>query len=227
MRLSVVIPARNEEAYIQSCLRAVNAQTRKPDELIVVDNGSTDRTAEIASALGAKIVECPTPGVALARQAGLEAASGDWVATTDADSRPTALWLEALQAHMEGSVALYGPMRMFGLPWVQEELTEVGYGTFLKLMALLRRPNLAAANMAFDRRAALEVGGYPAVEAQEDVLLGLRLTRGGEVRYVRDALVLTSSRRVRGNWGRFFAQQLRSLSGNPEGYFAAGGERES
>ncbi|NMV22904.1 glycosyltransferase, partial [Vibrio parahaemolyticus] len=81
----------------------------------------------------------------------LEAATGDWVATTDADSRPTPRWLEALQAHLEGSVALYGPLRMFGLPWFQEELTEVVYGAFLKLMALLGRPNLAAANMAFDR----------------------------------------------------------------------------
>jgi len=227
VRISVVIPARNEEAYIQACLRAVNTQTLKPDEIIVVDNGSTDRTPEIAAARGAKLVSCPTPGVAAARQAGLEAATGDWVATTDADSRPVAGWLEALRAHMEDSVALYGPMRMFDLPWLQEELTEVGYGAFLKLMALLRRPNLAAANMAFDRRAALEVGGYPAVEAQEDVLLGLRLRQKGRVRYVRDALVLTSSRRVKGGWGRFFAQQLRNLSGNPGGYFAAGGGRES
>lgn len=227
MRISVVIPARNEEAYIQSCLRAILNQTLQPSELIVVDNGSTDRTATIASALGAKLVSCPTPGVAAARQAGLEVATGDWVATSDADSRPTPGWLEALQARMEGSVALYGPLRMFGLPWWQEELTEVGYGTFLKLMGLLRRPNLAAANMAFRREVALEVGGYPALEAGEDVALGLRLRRKGRVRYVREALVLTSSRRVKGGWSKFFGQQIRNISGNPGGYFAGGGERES
>jgi len=227
VRISVVIPARNEEAYLQSCLRALAAQTRPPDEVVVVDNGSMDRTGTIAAALGARVVICPTPGVALARQAGLEAATGDWVATTDADSRPVAGWLEALEAQMAGSVALYGPLRMFGLPWWQEELTEVGYGVFLKLMALLGQPNLAAANMAFDRAVALEVGGYPAVEAREDVLLGLKLKPKGRVRYVRDALVRTSSRRVQAGWGRFFAQQLKNLSGNPEGYFAGGGGKES
>lgn len=205
------------------------AQTHKPDEIIVVDNGSSDRTAEIATRMGAKLVFCPTPGVANARQAGLEAASGDWIATTDADSRPDKKWLEAMLPFMEKSVALYGPMRMFGLPWWQEELTELGYGIFLKLMQLLRRPNLGAANMAFKREAALQVGGYPAVEVQEDVILGQQLRRLGKVRYVRNALVKTSARRVnaKGGWLGFLRQQLGNLSGNPEGYFAADGEKES
>lgn len=227
MRISVVIPARNEEQFIVGCLQALKGQTLPPDEIIVVDNGSTDRTVELAAGMGVKLVNCPTPGVAVARQAGLEAATGDWVATTDADSRPIAGWLEALRPHMEQSVALYGPLRMFGLPAWQEELTELGYGVFLKLMQLLGRPNLAAANMAFHRKTALEVGGYPLVEAREDVLLGWSLMTRGPVRYVRDALVLTSARRVRGGWFNFLLQQARNLSGNSSGYFAAGEGRES
>ncbi|MCS7067617.1 MAG: glycosyltransferase family 2 protein [Meiothermus sp.] len=227
MRISVVVPARNEEAFIEGCLQALQGQTLRPDEIIVVDNGSTDGTAELAVRMGARLVSCPTPGVAVARQAGLEAATGDWVATTDADSRPVAGWLEALYPHMERSVALYGPLRMFGLPAWQEELTELGYGVFLKLMGLLGRPNLAAANMAFHRQTALELGGYPLVEAREDVLLGWKLMARGPVRYVRDALVLTSARRVRGGWLKFLWQQARNLSGNSTGYFAAGEGRES
>lgn len=221
MRISVVIPARNEEKFIVECLQALQYQTLSPDEIIVVDNGSTDQTAKLAMDMGARLVWCPTPGVAVARQAGLEAATGDWVATTDADSRPVAGWLEALRPHMENSVALYGPLRMFGLPAWQEELTELGYGVFLKMMRLLGRPNLAAANMAFHRQTALELGGYPIVEAAEDVMLGLRLKAVGPVRYVRDALVLTSARRVKGGWTKFFLQQIKNLSGNTSGYFEA------
>ncbi len=221
MRISVVVPARNEERFIVGCLQALKRQVLPPYEIIVVDNGSTDQTAALAMDMGVKLVKCPTPGVAVARQAGLEAATGDWVATTDADSRPIAGWLEALRPHMESSVALYGPLRMFGLQAWQEELTELGYGVFLKMMMLLGRPNLAAANMAFHRQTALKLGGYPMVEAREDVILGLRLKAQGRVHYVRDALVLTSARRVKGGWINFLLQQARNLSGNPSGYFAA------
>mgnify|MGYP005839513385 CR=1 FL=1 len=219
MRISVVIPARNEEKFIVGCLQALKRQTLPPDEIIVVDNGSTDQTAALVMDMGVKLVRCPTPGVAVARQVGLEAATGDWVATTDADSRPVAGWLEALRPHMESCIALYGPLRMFGLPAWQEELTELGYGVFLKMMMLLGRPNLAAANMAFHRQTALELGGYPMVEAAEDVILGSRLKAQGRVCYARDALVLTSARRVKGGWTKFFLQQLKNLSGNPSGYF--------
>lgn len=222
----MVIPARNEEEYIVGCLGALKQQTLQPNEIIVVDNGSTDQTCERVMGMEVKLINCPTPGVALARQAGLEAATGDWVATTDADSRPDAGWLEALRPHMEDSVALYGPMRMLGLPAWQELCTELGYGVFLKIAMLLGRPNLAAANMAFHRQTALEVGGYPMVEAREDVILGLRLKTRGQVRYVRDALVLTSARRVRGGWLKFLLQQVKSLGGNSKGYFAASEEKE-
>jgi len=219
MKISVVIPTRNEEAFIGACLKAVFAQTRKPDEVIVVDNGSTDGTVEIAIGMGAKVVNCPTPGVAVARQAGLEAATGDWVATTDADSRPLPEWLELLERRMDTAVAVYGPMRMFGLPRWQEELTELGYGVFLKLMALLRRPNLGGANMAFERELGLRVGGYPNVHTSEDVLLGLALKKQGAIRYVPGALVLTSARRVQRGWFHFLFAQAKNMLGRGQGYF--------
>ena len=111
MRVSVVIPARNEEAYLPSALEAVLAQTLPPFEVIVVDNASTDRTREVAEALGARVVFCGRRGVAYARQAGLLAARGEWVAMTDADSLPTPRWLERLAHKAPGAVAVYGPLR--------------------------------------------------------------------------------------------------------------------
>ncbi|GGM93762.1 glycosyl transferase [Thermus composti] len=226
MRISVVIPAHNEEAYLPAALEAVFAQTLPPFEVIVVDNASTDRTREVAEAFGVRVVYCGRKGVAHARQAGLLAARGEWVAMTDADSLPTPRWLEKLAGKAPGAVALYGPLRFYGVSPLEAALSEWGYRAFLHLMALLRRPNLAGANMMVLKEAALKVGGFPEVEAREDVLLGYRLARLGPVRYVPEALVLTSARRLKGGWGRFLLRQARNLMGDPRGYFGEAGERE-
>ncbi|TBH20987.1 glycosyltransferase [Thermus thermamylovorans] len=226
MRISVVIPARNEEALLPQCLEAVLGQSLSPLEVIVVDNASTDRTGEVAAAFGVRVVHCGKRGVAHARQAGLLAARGEWVAMTDADSRPTPTWLQALARRAEGAVALYGPLRFYGVsPW-EAALSEWGYRAFLNLVALLGRPNLAGANMMVRKEAALKVGGFPEVEAREDVLLGWRLKGLGPVRYVPEARVLTSARRLKGGWGRFLLRQARNLLGDPRGYFGEGGGRE-
>lgn len=72
--VSVIIPALNEEEPIADVVRAV-AATRIPREIIVVDNGSTDRTAENARQAGAKVVSEPTPGYGRACGAGVRALS--------------------------------------------------------------------------------------------------------------------------------------------------------
>jgi len=226
VRISVVIPAHNEEAYLAGALEAILAQSLPPCEVIVVDNASTDRTREVAEGFGVRVVHCARKGVAHARQAGLLAARGEWVAMTDADSRPLSHWLASLARRAEGALALYGPLRFYGVsPW-EAAFSEWGYRAFLRLMALLGKPNLAGANMMVLKEAALRVGGFPEVEAREDVLLGYKLARLGPVRYVPEALVLTSARRLKGGWGRFLLRQARNLLGDPRGYFGEGGERE-
>ncbi|MFC4454595.1 glycosyltransferase [Deinococcus sonorensis] len=224
MRLSVVIPARDEEGQLPALLRALAAQQRPPDEVIVVDNASRDATARVARSLGATVLPCVRPGVAYARQCGLEAAIGDWVVSTDADSVPPPDWLLLLEAAMQpGTVCVYGPLRL--QPWPRRvgplgsALSEWGYRLFLYVMSGVGRPNTAGANMAVQREAALRVGGYPAVEAREDVLLGLALQRLGRVQYVPGALVQTSARRLQRGWLPFLWQQLRNLAGRTSGYF--------
>ncbi|WP_038056879.1 glycosyltransferase family 2 protein [Thermus amyloliquefaciens] len=225
MRISVVIPAHNEEALLPGALQAVLQQTLPPFEVIVVDNASTDRTREVAEAYGVRVVHCAKKGVAHARQAGLLAARGEWVAMTDADSLPIPGWLEALAEKAQGAVALYGPLRFYGVSAGEALLSEWGYRAFLHLMALFGRPNLAGANMMVLKEAALRVGGFPQVEAREDVLLGWKLLGQGPVRYVPRALVLTSARRLKGGWGRFLLRQFRNLLGDPRGYFGEDGGR--
>ncbi len=83
LRLSVVIPCYNEEDGI----REVIGRIPRPlvDEIVVVDNNCTDRTAEIARSLGAKVVEQKIPGYGAAYKAGLAAATGDLIVTMDGD----------------------------------------------------------------------------------------------------------------------------------------------
>ena len=82
LKISVVIPCYNEEEGIQSVIRAMPSYV---DEIVVVDNNSTDRTSEVARALGAKVVFQPRKGYGAAYQAGLPAATGDVIATLDGD----------------------------------------------------------------------------------------------------------------------------------------------
>jgi len=97
MKLSVVIIAKNEEAMIGDCL----ASTRQvADELILIDNGSTDKTVEIAKKYGTRIFKLPTsrPAFSRLRNLGLQKAHGDWILYLDADERVTpALKKEILQ----------------------------------------------------------------------------------------------------------------------------------
>lgn len=96
--ISVIIPAHNAAGTIARCVKAVRSQTIPLDEyeVIVVDDGSTDETAEIAWQAGAEVVQQNRGRPAAARNAGIQAAEGDIVCFTDADCFPTPNWLEEL-----------------------------------------------------------------------------------------------------------------------------------
>jgi GT2 family glycosyltransferase len=99
VKVSVVVPAFNEERLLPASLRSIRAAMEAfreagwASELIVCDNNSTDRTAEIAAAAGAVVVFEPINQIARARNAGAARATGDWLVFIDADSFPTAALL--------------------------------------------------------------------------------------------------------------------------------------
>jgi glycosyltransferase involved in cell wall biosynthesis len=110
--ISVVIPALNAERFINEAIESVQAQTMKVSEIIVVDNGSTDRTAEIAATLGALVVKEQRRGLSRARNAGISHSTQQWVALLDSDDLWDARKIEhqwaAVQACPEaGLVACY------------------------------------------------------------------------------------------------------------------------
>jgi cellulose synthase/poly-beta-1,6-N-acetylglucosamine synthase-like glycosyltransferase len=96
--ISVVVPARNAEVTLPALLQALMPQVaaREDAEAIVVDNGSHDRTAELAVATGARVVREERPGAAAARNAGVRAARGELVAFLDSDCIPRPGWLDCL-----------------------------------------------------------------------------------------------------------------------------------
>lgn len=83
MKLSAAVIAFNEEANIRACLESLSFC----DEVLVVDSGSSDRTADIARSLGARVIVKDWPGHIAQKNFALEAASGDWVLSVDADER--------------------------------------------------------------------------------------------------------------------------------------------
>ena len=122
MRLSIVVPAYNEEAYLPDCLESILIQTRdlaEPAEIIVVNNASTDRTPEVALGYpGVRVVDEPRKGLTFARQAGYAASTGDLVANVDSDSRLTPGWVaKVLKAFDEEQrlAALSGPFVYYEL----------------------------------------------------------------------------------------------------------------
>ena len=98
--ISVVIPVLDDSEMLARCLDDLAAQLRPADEIVVVDNGSTDETADVARAAGARVIEQPQRGIWPAASAGYDAATGDIIARLDADSRPPADWLLHIEAEL-------------------------------------------------------------------------------------------------------------------------------
>jgi len=93
MKFSIVVPAYNEERLLPATLAAIRHAAREFEsghdwELVVCDNNSSDRTAEIARAAGARVVFEPHNQIGRARNTGAAAATGDWLIFVDADSTP-------------------------------------------------------------------------------------------------------------------------------------------
>jgi glycosyltransferase involved in cell wall biosynthesis len=188
MKISVVIPAYNAAPYLPRCLASVFAQTLKPEEVIVVNDGSTDNTAELATELGAKVVTRPNGGLSAARNTGIQNASCEWIALLDADD----LWapdkLERQAARVgPNTVLVYTGTRFFDDDGVREERPAVDPATAKKL---LRYCNPIPNTILVRREAVLREGGYREdIRSCEDWEMLVRLEHMGDFEVVPDPLM--------------------------------------
>jgi glycosyltransferase involved in cell wall biosynthesis len=221
MKISVVVPAFNEERLLPGSLASIRAAMAGLDrlgwtsELIVCDNNSTDRTAEVARGAGAQIVFEPVNQIARARNTGAARALGDWIFFVDADSTPTEkLFLEAADAIRAGCLA--------GGSTVAYEDPPPGVALAAGIWNAVSRINKwAAGSFIFCEAAAFrEAGGFSEeLYASEEIDLFRRLKRLAR-REKRTIVILhrhplrTSDRKLRlYGWGdhfRFVAKTVAS-----------------
>src|SRR5215813_2934425 len=180
MRISVVIPAFNEERLLPATLASVRAAAAAFEargwatERIVCDNNSSDRTAEIARSAGATVVFEPVNQIARARNAGAARADGDWLVFVDADSRPSPeLFAEAAAAIAKGRCIAGGCT-------VRLATRRLAVRFFVSVWnALSRTLGWAAGSFMFCEAAAFrQVGGFSQeIYAAEEIDLSRRLKR--------------------------------------------------
>jgi glycosyltransferase involved in cell wall biosynthesis len=117
-RISVVIPVLDDADMLARCLASLGAQSRPADEILVIDNGSTDESADVARRFGATVVAEVRPGIPAASARGFDEASGDIIARCDADSVLPVDWLARIDAALRrnpDAVAVTGRGRFYDM----------------------------------------------------------------------------------------------------------------
>ncbi len=208
LTITAIVCAYNEARYLPACLHSLRAQTRPPDEIILIDNASTDATGLVARDIpGIRVIHEPVKGLVRARESARRAAFGDVLAYVDADCRAPLQWLERVErqfrAHPE-AVAVTGPYRFYDWDLTGRVLIRLyDYLVAPPTHAFVHLPGLGAilygGNFAARRDALAAIGGFDrTIEFHgEDTNLGRRLRAVGAVRVCRRCWVWTSARRYR------------------------------
>jgi glycosyltransferase involved in cell wall biosynthesis len=119
LTITAIVCAYNEARLLPACLYSLRAQTRPPDEILVINNASTDDTRAAAQAVpGVIVVDEPLKGLVVARETARRVAHGDIVAYVDADCRAPIMWLERCQQRLQAEASLF----VEDAPPVREEL---------------------------------------------------------------------------------------------------------
>ena len=190
-KLSVIIPARNEERNLPHLLASLRDQTRRPDEIIVVDDGSEDGTRRVAESFGVRVIECPPlppgwTGKTWAVWNGYKHAGGDVLVFLDADVRLAPQALECLIAAREASGGVLSVVPFHTAERWYERLAMVTniLGVFVftsPFEARNPRQGLYGSCIVAHRTDYEKVGGHESIrsELMDDLSLGAQFKRFG------------------------------------------------
>jgi glycosyltransferase involved in cell wall biosynthesis len=198
--VSVIITAFNEEKNLPRCLKALKDQEYPKDryEVIVVDNNSTDKTAEVAGNFGAKVISEKKQGYVYALRHGMDEARGDIIAVTDSDTKVAKNWLSVIERVFVNPkvVGATGLIEGTAKTKLANRLMEIGYSIPMYASALVGRAFLVGFNFAVRKDAYIKAGRLNTeYEMSPDVELGIKLGKLGKIKIVDDMLVCTSTRR--------------------------------
>jgi glycosyltransferase involved in cell wall biosynthesis len=194
MTISAVIPTCNRAPLLRRAIESVLAQTSPVDEIVVVDDGSTDATGRMVRSLGGRVrcIRQANAGIACARNAGIRAACGDWIALLDDDDE----WLPCrIQLHNEAVAACPSAVLTYASYWYQhpDGSRMLHLATLSsKLWPGLRATNtIAASTVSVRKDAVLQSGGFDArVHGIEDWDLWVRLRRQYQFASVSDPVMV-------------------------------------
>jgi glycosyltransferase involved in cell wall biosynthesis len=182
MRVSVVVPAHNAASTLAAAVRSALDQTRPPDEVVVVDDGSTDATPTVVGELGdeVRLVTQRQSGPSAARNAGVTASSGDWLAFLDADDQWHPEKLERQLRVADDDVVLVATdwaRELTGLEAPQPVPTSV-----ITTAEILLLNRFQTSTVLLRRDAFVEAGRFdPSLDGVEDWDMWLRASRQGRV----------------------------------------------
>jgi O-antigen biosynthesis protein len=206
-RISVVLCCYNAAATLADCLEGIEGLAYPDYEVIVVDDGSTDATAEIAARHDVRLIRTRNRGLSRARNTGIRQATGEIVAFIDSDARPDPDWLTQLALTFESSdfAGVGGPnIPPPGDGMVATCVAHSPGGPIHVLRTDREAEHVPGCNMAFRRSALLEIGGFdPRFRvAGDDVDVCWRIhARGWRIGFAPGAVVWHHARRtVRGYW---------------------------
>jgi glycosyltransferase involved in cell wall biosynthesis len=209
LRISVIVCAHNEALYLPACLYSLLGQTRVPDDIIVIDNASSDATGEIARQMPrVRVLAEPRKGLTRARETGRQMATGDLLVYLDADCRAPLTWLARVERRFIADpelTALSAPYRFYDWDWWGRLLIRAYDLTLAPATQLLVKYLLGigtifyGGNFAVRREALERIGGFDTtIEFHgEDTNVGRRLFKAGKVALVQDCYLYTSARRYR------------------------------
>ena len=208
--ISLIATVLNEGDNIHHLFNSIQAQTRQPDEIVIVDGGSDDNTCEIIRGyrdrLPVRVLVEPGCNISQGRNRAIEAATGDIIAVTDAGVRLSERWLEKITDPLLNNADLSGVAGFFLAD--PRTLFEVALGaTTLPLPDEINAATFlpSSRSIAFRRSAALEVSGYPEwLDYCEDLVFDLRLKSVyGPFAFEPEAVVYF---RPRSSIGKFYRQ---------------------